>query len=161
MRHQLRVEDLGFVDRAPLRITATRDLTAGVHQVWPWIAEADRWPQWFAAMSHAAYAGDAPPGVGAVREVTVRGLRLAELIVAFDELRRFAFVVTAANVPALAAMVEVVDCTPTPTGGTRVTYTQAVELAWWARPAQALVRRQLHGELRAGLVGLDAVTCGT
>ncbi len=154
MAKQLRREGLGFVDRAPVRIEASIDLAAPPAAVWPAIAEAEQWPAWFGGMKVCRYTTPPPHGVGAGRHVEVKGLVVEEELLAFDADERYAFVVLQANLPAFAALVEVVTLEARD-GGTRVTYVQALEVAGWLKPLTPILRRQLTSALRAGLAGLD------
>jgi uncharacterized protein YndB with AHSA1/START domain len=149
--HRLRHEDVGFVDRAPIQVLARRTVDASVAQIWPLVADAAAWPSWFDGMSEAGYTTAEPHGVGSQRQVTVKGLRVTEDIVTYDEPHCFAFVVIEANRPGLAAMVEVVTVQPSASGA-EVTYRQAIELASWLRPMAPLVRRALT---RAVTTSLD------
>ena len=155
MARTLRREDLTFVDRAPLLIEQHVDLSTSPDRVWPALAEADAWTEWFAGMKVCRYTSPEPHGVGSTRAVRVKTLDVTEEILAFDEDRRFAFMVVESKTPGVAAMVEVVTLDEV-AGGTRVTYRQAVEPAGWLRPLRGLLRRQLSAGLAAGLAGLGA-----
>lgn len=154
MTHRLRVEDLSFVDRAPLRNEVAVEVRATPAEVWPALAEASAWSEWFAAV-HEAHVTSLPPhGVGSTRHVEVAKLVVEERVLVCDEAARYGFVVLEMNKAGIDAMVELVTLTPT-TSGTEVRYRQCLELSWWARPLTPLLRRQLRAELTEGLAGLE------
>ena len=43
MAHQLRREDVGFIDRAPIRVHASVAMASSPDKVWPLIADASAW----------------------------------------------------------------------------------------------------------------------
>jgi uncharacterized protein YndB with AHSA1/START domain len=149
----LRSEDVSFVDRAPLLVRAETSVPASPEEVWPALAEASAWQEWFAGMQDARYTSPAPHGVGSKRSVRVAGLAADETVLAFDVGERFAFRVDSANLPGLNALVEVVTLEPAG-AGTRVVYRQALEPKPWLRPLLLLLRRPMERALRRGLEGL-------
>lgn len=155
MARQLRREGLDFVDRAPIRVREQVRIAAPPARVWPAIGDAERWTEWFPGMKVARHTTPEPAAVGTGRHVEVQSLKVDEDLLAFDPPERYAFRVLEANVPALAAMVELVTLEPVDST-TLVVYRQGVELAPWARPLAPVVRRQLASSVRAGLVALDA-----
>jgi hypothetical protein len=157
MAHQLRREDVGFIDRAPIRVHASLVMGSAPDQVWPFVADASAWTSWFDGMTEAAYISDPPHGVGSRRQVVVKGLRVTEDIVEFDEPHRFAFVVIEANRPGMVAMVELVTLDAT-ANGTTVTYQQAIELAWWLRPLAPVVRKALTRAVTTSLAELGQLS---
>jgi len=85
--------------------------------------------------------------------VQVATLKVNETILAFDEPERFGFRVDDANVPALAAMVELITLEPSAGGAdTIVVYRQAIELKRWAGLFAPVMQRQLRDSVRASLV---------
>jgi uncharacterized protein YndB with AHSA1/START domain len=153
VRSRLRSEDLSFVERAPVVVRAEVTVPAAPAEVWPALADAPAWVQWFAGMEDARWTSPPPYGVGSTRSVRVMGLAADETILAFDPAKRFAFRVDAANVPALAALVEEVTLEPAG-AGTRVVYRQALEPKPWLRLLAPLLRRQMQRGLQRGLDGL-------
>jgi uncharacterized protein YndB with AHSA1/START domain len=153
MRFRLRSEDLSFVERAPVVVRAEVSVLASPARLWPAFADAPAWLEWFAGMKDAHYTSPAPHGVGSTRHVHVLSLEVEETILAFDAEKCFAFRVDSANLPLLAALVEVITLEPAG-AGTRVVYRQALEAKPWLRPLLPLLRRQLERGLRRGLAGL-------
>jgi uncharacterized protein YndB with AHSA1/START domain len=152
--HTLRREDLSFVEHAPIVLSQEVVVAAPPSRVWPALADATAWNDWFADTKDAHYTSAEPHGVGSTRHLQVKSLKVDEEVLAFDPDERFAFCVTGASVPILAAMVEVITLEPSG-DGTRVVYRQALELKPWARLLAPLLRRQLTAGLRDGLAGLQ------
>ena len=153
MPFRLRKEDLSFVDRAPVVVRAETSVAASPAAVWPAFADAPAWMEWFTGMRDAYYTSPAPYGVGSTRRVHVLSLKVDETIIAFDPGERFAFRVDSANVPLLAALVEVVTLEAVG-ATTRVVYRQALEPKAWLRPLLPLLRSQMQRGLSRGLAGL-------
>lgn len=153
MKYSLRPEDVSFVDRAPLRVREEVIVSARPDAVWPALAEADAWPQWFAGVKAVRYTSAAPHGVGSTRSVHVGPARFDEEIMAFDPAQHFAFRVMTSNVPVFRAMVEVITLEPVG-DQTRVVYRQALEPRIGFRPITAVLRTQFGRALRKGLRGL-------
>ena len=159
MGFRLRSEDISFVERAPVLVRAETTVEASPAAVWPALADAAAWVDWFAGMKDAHYTSPAPFGVGSTRSVEVLGLRADETILAFDVPKCFAFRVDATNLPALSALVEVVTL-EADGAGTRVVYRQAFEAKPWLRPLLPLLRRQMQRGLERGLDGLAPWVAG-
>jgi len=159
MRARLRSEDLSFVERAPVVVRAETSVPAAPAEVWPALADAPAWVDWFSGMKDARYTSAAPYGVGSTRTVRVLGLEADETILAFDVGQRFAFRVDSANLPLLDALVEVVTLEPAG-AGTRVVYRQALAPKAWLRPLVPLLRRQMQRGLERGLAGLAPWVAG-
>jgi hypothetical protein len=157
MAHSLSEVGVDFVDRAPLVVREELVLEGVTPDVvWPALADATAWVEWFDGMTEAHYTSVGPPGAGATRRIRVSLLRVTEEVLAFESGKRFAFRVTQANVPTLRAMVEVITLELAGTG-THVVYRQGVEMERWAQPLGPLVRRQLRRSLRRSLPRLGRV----
>ncbi len=155
MAYELRKEDLSFLDTAPLQVREEATIAAAPAAVWPALADPAAWPRWFVGMKDAHATSDGPFGLGSTRAVQVATLKVNETILAFDEPERFGFRVDDSNVPALAAMVELITLEPSAGGAdTIIVYRQAVELKPWARLFGSIMRRQLRDSVRASLVAL-------
>jgi len=153
MPYRLRSEDVAFADRAPIVLRAETSVAASPETVWPALADASAWVEWFTGMKAAHYTSPAPHGVGSTRSVRVLALEADETILAFDVGKRFAFRVDSTNLPLFAALVEVVTLEAVGSA-TRVVYRQALEPKGWLRPLMPLLRRQMERGLRRGLDGL-------
>ncbi len=153
MQFRLRTEDLSFVERAPVVVRAETSVPASPAAVWPALADAPAWTEWFTGMKDAHYTSPAPYGVGSTRYVSVMSLVADETILAFDPGKCFAFRLDSTNLPVLAALVEVVTLEAVGSA-TRVVYRQALEPKPWLRPLLPLLRRQMERGLQRGLDGL-------
>ncbi|MEM9037086.1 MAG: SRPBCC family protein [Actinomycetota bacterium] len=153
MTHQLREEDLTFLDRAPIRVEQERVIGVPAARVWPWVVDAAKWPTWFGGMKTARMTSDGPPAAGGTRFVEVGGIKANEVLLAVEANHRYAFRIVDANLRFLAVMVEEVTLDESD-GATTVRYVQAVELSSWYRWMAPLLRRQLGKALGAALDGL-------
>jgi uncharacterized protein YndB with AHSA1/START domain len=122
-----RPESLAFVDLAPMRAEATRELDASPETVFDVLADADSWPRWFPNMQHCRWLTPPPHGVDSQREVRVGPLHVVERFIVWDRPRRWGFTFTAATPPIARAGAELVTLEPVGDGRTRVTYTMALE----------------------------------
>lgn len=122
-----RSESLEFVDLAPVRAHATRDLDASAEAVFDALADAEGWPRWFPSMQQCRWLTPPPHGVDSQREVQVGPLHLVERFIVWDRPRRWGFTFTAATPPIARAGVELVELEPAGAQATRVTYTMALE----------------------------------
>ena len=78
-------------DTAPLRIESTRDIDASAADVFAVLADHERWPEWFEALSEVEVTG-AASGVGAQRRVKLKPSGVFdEEFYAWDEGREFGF----------------------------------------------------------------------
>lgn len=87
--------------------------------------------------------------------VRIDGLGASERVIAFDPERQFAFSVAESSAPIATAMVESITLEPTH-AGTAVTYCQALDPTWVARPLAPVLRRRMRRGIERGLAGLDA-----
>jgi carbon monoxide dehydrogenase subunit G len=116
-----------WIDTAPIIVERSIEIDASPAEVWRHIADHERWPEWFGAISKVEVTGD-PTGVGGKRCVTVKGgASLDEVFTAWDENERFAFAVVGSKVPFLVALAESVDLEPAD-DRCRVTYRQGIEV---------------------------------
>jgi len=139
MWFDMRREDLGFVERAPVTHIAEASLPAGRVAVFDALADAGGWPRWFPNVRAASYTTPPPHGVGTIREARVGGTRWVEEMIAWERGICWGWTVTGASVPFAAAQVETFALADAP-GGTRVRWTIAMEprlLAILARPFTA------------------------
>jgi uncharacterized protein YndB with AHSA1/START domain len=155
--HQLRREGLDFLDRAPIQVREEVLIAASPAEVWRGVGDTPAWTEWFPGMSVARLTTPEPATAGSGRYVVVQSLKVNEELLAVDEDERFGFVVTDANLPFFAALVELATLEPVG-AATRVVYRQGLELKPWARPLSPAIRRQFATTLRKGLAGLDRWT---
>ncbi len=143
-----------WIDEAPVRIEAIREVEAPPSVVWKLVADHERWPQWFDGVDRVEVIDNAD-AVGGHRKVVVNRISFEEEFTAFDPEQRFAFTVLKISVPFARSMAECVTLEPLDDGTrTRVTYRQGFEprtgFGWFLNSS----RKRLERELRAGLDGL-------
>ncbi len=71
----LRKEELSFVERAPVVVVEEVVVDAAPEQVWPALAEASAWVEWFDSVMALRYTSPEPHGMGSTRSVHVGGPR--------------------------------------------------------------------------------------
>ena len=170
----MRREDLGFVERAPVRHVFSAVVRAPRADVFAAIADPPGWTAWFPGVRSARYSSPPPYGVGTIREADVSGTRWVEEMIAWDEGRRWAYTVTESSTPLASAQVEVFEVADAVRDGapaTRVTWTLAIEPRLLQRltgpiaplvmgrvfaRAMANLERQLRGEMAAAVGGARA-----
>lgn len=153
----MRRVDMDFLDSADRRWVMEATLDAPRDRVWQAIADPRVWHHWFPGVEDAWYEGDPPYGVGTLRRAIVRGQRMEERMLAWDEGERWAYCLLGASVPLARAQLE---CTELEDwgAGTRMRWTIAADrgpLLWLATPVfQAVVSRlwrRAAGNLEAWL----------
>ncbi|MFF5312929.1 SRPBCC family protein [Streptomyces massasporeus] len=129
MPHQLRSEDLGFLERAPVRRTRIHDLHAPADVIFEQLADhPENWPRWFGPANECRYEGAPPYGVGTVRRLRLyRLIQARETLLARDPVERFAYQVHETNARGVTAMMEQWTLAPSAHERTRVSWTIAVD----------------------------------
>jgi uncharacterized protein YndB with AHSA1/START domain len=151
---RVRPETPAFIDHAPLRVRATRDLGAGAEAVFDALADAEGWERWFPGMRRCEWLTPAPHGVGSQRAATVDALHLVERFVVWDRPHHWGFTFTEVRPPILSAGVELVELEDLGRGCTRVTHTMALRPAL-RLPLAGAIARSLESRLATGLAGLE------
>lgn len=145
---------LDWLAEAPIRVEASREMAVGAAAAFAVVAEHDRWPEWFSQLKRVEVTG-APTGVGGQRRVTLAGVVVDEVFIAWEPDRLFAFTVTHATRPLAKAMVEAVEIEPLGDHRCRVSYTQALEPHGWMKPALPVMRRAMRSMLAKALFALE------
>lgn len=151
-------QDLTFVDRAPMRASATTVIDQPPERVWAVLVDHRRWPEWFgSSLVSCRPTSEAEAGMGSTRTVALRGgATVAERFIAWDEPSRWAFTATEIRPRMFTALVERADLVPLPGGRTRITYTMAFTPARALRPVAGLLRLGIDRSLADALQGLGA-----
>jgi uncharacterized protein YndB with AHSA1/START domain len=143
---------LEWADQAPLIVQATATSTAPPEAVFAVLADHERWPEWFGAVTRVVVTG-AREGVGATRRVHLPGASFEEVFLAWDVGSRWAFTVTAARPKLMRALVE--DCRLTPAdGGTHIDYRMCFEPTRWSGPVMRLVAGRMRAQLQGAVDAL-------
>jgi uncharacterized protein YndB with AHSA1/START domain len=151
----VRKESVDFVDRAPVRAVAERDVSAPPERVWEVLADAPSWTEWFPAVRECRYTSGSG-GVGSTRTVRVGPVRFEEEFIVWDEPTSWGFTIMSTSLPVVAAAIELVELTPVSDDGTHVRYAQAVEPIGLGKLIFARGARAAQRGIASGLDGLDA-----
>jgi len=132
--------DLEWIARAPQTVNVCASFSAPPGRVFAAFADAATWPRWFPMMRSASYRAPSGGGLGAERDVVLRGLgRFRERFIGWDDPTRFAFTAIATTSPMLARFGE--DYRLTADGsGTRFDWTMGAELRGAARLGAPVLR---------------------
>ena len=152
---ELEQRSFDWLSTAPVRVEATRDIAASAAATFAVIAAHERWPEWFKQLKQVEVTG-APTGVGGQRRVTLSGVVVDEVFIAWETDRLFAFTVTNSSRPMAKSMVEAVRVEPLGDDRCRVTYTQGIEPLGWMKPAMPLVKKTMRSMLAGALTKLEA-----
>jgi uncharacterized protein YndB with AHSA1/START domain len=142
MARQLRSVGPEFADTAPLRLSFTADLGVPRERVFAALAEElETWPCWFTAVTEVK-----PTEGGKGRHVRLKGGGFfAETVLAALPAERYTYRIDRTNAPGMRAMLEDWNLAVSPSGGTGVRWTMAVDGT-----------RTLRTVLRLGQAGIGA-----
>lgn len=145
--HPVRPVDDSFFEQAPIVVRSKVDFDASAAEVWEALG-SDRMWSWLPVLDQLRWASPRPLGEGAVRTLRVaRSFTIEEHFYRWEEPRRATFHVTSSTRPTLRALAEDFLLEPRPDGGTRLTWTMALE----PRPSvPRVVGRVLSVLLRPG-----------
>ena len=123
----MRAVDASFVETAPKTYTVECLVRRPRKEVFAAYADPASWISWFPGVREANY-GDSPLpfGVGTRRYAQVGGFRYDEVIVAWDEDRRFGYYLERATLPIAHAQLELTEFEDAPEG-TLVRWTIAAD----------------------------------
>ncbi|MDJ1131383.1 SRPBCC family protein [Streptomyces iconiensis] len=152
MARQLRPVELEFADTAPLRLSFTADLGVRRETVYTALAEElETWPTWFEAVTAVTSTRE-----GEGRRVALKGGRFfEETIMAAQPSERYAYRVDETNVPGVRALLEDWTLAVSPSGGTRVRWTMAVDGPVALRVLMRLGRAGMGGSFSGAMRGLE------
>jgi carbon monoxide dehydrogenase subunit G len=125
--HAVRPVDDSFFETAPLVVPVTVELDAPPEAVWEALGSDEMW-SWFPALDRLRWLTARPHVEGAVRVLRVARLfTIEEHFYRWEENRRATFHVVSSTRPVLDALAEDFLLEPTAGGGTRLTWTFAVD----------------------------------
>lgn len=144
MQFQMRAVGLDFIATARRTWTVESVVRAPRSVVWQAYVDPSTWPDWFPGVRSASYTSPEPYGVGARRVADVSGRHFEEIIVAWDEGKRWAYYIKSAAAPLAHAQLECTEFEDAP-DGTLLRWTIAADprlLLWLATPVfETTVRR--------------------
>jgi hypothetical protein len=145
--HPIRAVGDTIFETAPLVIPVTVELDASPAQVWEALGSDEMW-SWFPPLDRLRWLSGRPLGEGAVRTIRVARLfTLEEHFYRWEDGRRATFHVVGVTRPVLRALAEDFVLEPTAGGGTRLTWTFALDPKL---PVPRLVAKLLGPLLKAG-----------
>lgn len=148
--YPLAESDDDFLRSAEFRFAHTVEVPVPPEHVWEAFSADDALVSFTRAITCSDWTSPRPFGVGTTRTVTVGhgAASLRERFYRWDEGSRMTFSVEAANRPGFRRFAEDVALEPI-SGGTRFTWTFAVEPARWLAPALAISRPLLRRVTRS------------
>lgn len=146
-----------WIDSAPIKTRASREIIATPEEVWAVLIEHTRWPEWFDALARAE--GTGGDGLGSTRSVWIKNWRIDEEFVIWDEPNSFGFTVLAADGPIgrfAETLNERVDVQVLSPDRVRVTYLQGWQprSGFAARVLKSTAKRTTQ-QLRGALASLE------
>jgi carbon monoxide dehydrogenase subunit G len=147
---------LDFLTAAPVKKTLQINFAHPPEVVFAAIAQDPAgWGSWFPGFSHTGrYVTPDPQGAGSVREMQMRSSTLRETVLAWDAPSRWAFYISGGRIPGVRRLAEDYRIEAQP-GGSRLTWTIAIEPAPLARPVAPLVLALGASSLRKAGANLD------
>ena len=156
---QLRAVDEAFVARAPRAIRSTAELTAPPAAVFAaFTGDPAGWRDWMTGVTAGGWDTPAPHGPGSRRHVQLGPVRVEETVLVLSDgpgPSRFCFRVDRSSAPLARALVEDYTVEPAPGGGSRASWTFALEPLPLLGPAMGLTERPLHAVWARAMGRLD------
>ena len=154
--HDLRKVGLEFIDEAPRVYRLEARVAFSVDEVWGALTDAEGWVRWFPGVEWARYAeGTEKPGVGALRQSQVGGVRYDETMLVWDAPCRWGYRIDRTTAPIARAQVEVTELEPDGDGSRviwRLATDPAEDLEYLADGTPfATFLQQLHEDAMKGL----------
>lgn len=156
-----RPETLEFLDLAPMRAVARRELQSTPEAVFDTLADAASWPRWFPGMEHCRWLTPAPHGVDSQREVKVGPLHVVERFIIWSRPARWGFTFTAVTPPIARAGIDLVELERIGEDRTAVTYTMALDPPGPNGLIPGIVTRTMEETLAGALAGLERYLAST
>ena len=158
----LEAVELSFFEKAPKLVTVEALVDAPRERVFAAVAaQPGSWGRWFPGFSDdGRWETPSPYGVGSVRTVRVFGIRYRELILAWDNGRRWAFRVDETTAPMFKAIAEDYQFADEGTG-TRLSWTVGVRPSLAPLVSARLMRVYLRIVLRRASMNLGRILAAT
>ncbi|MDG1410207.1 MAG: SRPBCC family protein [Acidimicrobiales bacterium] len=147
-----------WTDRAPVKISAAREIMASPDKIFTTLADHESWPQWFSQLTKIERFGELDEGIGSQRRAFVNKVEIDEEFIEWAPGTVWGFTVTAVRgVPSMIeSMNERVSIQQLSPDRCRVTYLMALGprrgSAWLFNK---VLRKVLAKKLSDALAGLD------
>ena len=147
-----------WTDRAPVKISASREIKASPDEIFSALADHESWPQWFSQLTKIERFGELNEGVGSKRRAFVKKVEIDEEFTAWDPGKVWGFTVVALRgvPPVIESMSERVSIQQLSPDRCRVTYLMALgprrRFVWLF---DKVARKGLAKKLSGALAGLD------
>jgi Polyketide cyclase / dehydrase and lipid transport len=136
--------DEQLVDTANARGVAEREMAVSAEQLFGTLVDGQSWSKWVPVIREVTWTSPEPFAKGTTRTLQlVGGISVDEVFWAWEDNRRMAFSVTAANVGWVNAFSERYEITPISSERCIVRWTLAPSYAGWVRRIEPVLKRGL------------------
>lgn len=146
--------DMDFAAHTPHALTYEVELPDSSDALFALLADAARWPEWFAEMQRVQWLTPAPHGRGSERIAHLDLLSVRERFIAWEPGRRMTFCGLAMSLPLAEALVEDYQLTPIGPGWTRLRWSVHYQLRPIFRPLHRPIRWFFDRMFRAASAAL-------
>ncbi len=146
-----------WIHRAPVRVSAAREMRATPTEVFDVLCDHESWPEWFTAIHKVERLGDQHDGIGSRRRVHInRRFSVDEEFNVWDPGRAWGFTAFDSSIGVFRSLNELVEIQAISDDRTRVTYTMGFEPGpLFAVLLKAGAKRVLKRNLKHALSGLS------
>jgi len=128
MAKQLKTQPPEWIAKAPVKVSAAREMRATPDQVFDALCDHETWPEWFSSIQKVERLGDQGEGVGSRRRVTVnKRFVVDEEFIVWEPGKAWGFTVYEASTGAFRTLNELVQIQAIADDRTRVTYTMGFD----------------------------------
>lgn len=128
MAKQLKTQPPEWIAKAPVRVSAAREIRATPDQVFAALCDHESWPEWFSSIQSVERLGDQREGVGSRRRVTInKRFVVDEEFIVWEPGKAWGFTVYEASTGAFRTLNELVQIQAIADDRTRVTYTMGFD----------------------------------
>lgn len=128
MAKELRTQPPEWIQEAPVRVIAARELAATPAEIFDALCDHESWPEWFTSLQRVERIGDQREGVGSRRRVSLsKRLVFDEEFNVWDPGKAWGFTVFEASTKAFRTLNELVEIQAISDDRTRITYTMGFD----------------------------------
>ncbi len=128
MAKSVKTQPPEWIQRAPVRVSAAREMLATPTEVFDALCDHESWPEWFSAIHKVERLGEQRDGMGSRRRVHVnRRISLDEEFNVWEPGKAWGFTVYEASIGAFRSLNELVEIQAISDERTRVTYTMGFD----------------------------------